>query len=446
MSSLASEERPPNRLHYAVLVLLALAPANAYLTRNLAASNTTIAEEFAVTADVMGHVLAGFALGYFFFQVPGGLLASWLGVRAVLPFLGIAWSLCAIWSSLARSVTELHRAQVALGVAQAGLVPCCAQAGAAWFPLSRRGIVSAILTGSMLVGAVIATALSARLLDPLGWRGVLQIYAVVGIAWALAFLLWYRNRPEAPGGPDQAQGDLSNSGRAPAEAAPASGVSSPTGYWSRLALAVCLSSSFWAYLFQEFCRAYGYAFFGTWCPAYLEKVFYLSKVMAGELATWPLVAFGVGSLLGGFVVDSLLRRTRNRWISRCGTAIGGLGMCAVCFALATRADEAELAVFLLSVGCLFAALAGPATWAAGMDLGGRHTAVLFGVMNMAGNVGAYLCPKHVGSLVVSLERSGANLNLVLWLFAASYVSGAVLWIFVNPSRPLMDSSEKETLP
>jgi sugar phosphate permease len=361
----------------------------------------------------------------------------------VLPVLGIAWCLCAIWSSLARSAGELRLAQVALGFAQAGLVPCCARAAADWFPLARRGIVSAILTGSMQVGAVTATALTARLLGPLGWRVVLQAYAAFGIVWALAFFLWFRNRPEEHTRVNLAEEELIRAGRPSAEAAPAASASSTTGNWFRLALVVCLSGSCWAYFLQAAFRAYGYAFFGTWCPAYLEKAFVLSKREAGEVATWPLVAFGVGSLLGGFVVDALLVATRSRWISRCGTSVFGLGVAACCFAVATWSDTEGLVTAMLSVGCLFAALAGPATWAAGMDLGGRHTAVIFGVMNMAGNVGAYLCPIQVGRLFVYVEASGASWNLVLWLFAGINAAGAVLWFFVDPSRPVAESLEKE---
>ena len=41
---------------------------------------------------------------------------------------------------MASSAEELHLSRVALGFAQAGLVPCCAKVIADWFPLPRRGI------------------------------------------------------------------------------------------------------------------------------------------------------------------------------------------------------------------------------------------------------------------------------------------------------------------
>jgi nitrate/nitrite transporter NarK len=195
-----------------------------------------------------------------------------------------------------------------------------------------------------------------------------------------------------------------------------------------------LSVSVWAYCIQAFFRAYGYEFFTTWCPAFLENAYHLSKEQAGELTTWPLLAFGVGGVLGGVIVDALLSRSGSRWISRSGTAIVGLVVCALCMAAATQVGSPFLVAALLSVGCLFASLAGPATWAAGMDLGGPYTPVLFGVMNMIGNIGSYFCPIQVGRLFDHIEQTSGDWNLVLWLFVAIHAAGAVAWVFVNPPR------------
>src|SRR3712207_4435396 len=97
---------PPSRVRYAVLALLALAPACAYLARGFSAFNTTVGEEFGVSNRAMGDAIAGFALGYLLFQVPGGLPTGALGARVTLPLAGVAWSLCACWGSLARSPDE----------------------------------------------------------------------------------------------------------------------------------------------------------------------------------------------------------------------------------------------------------------------------------------------------------------------------------------------------
>src|SRR5262249_2816436 len=216
---------------------------------------------------------------------------------------------------------------------------------------------------------------------------------------------------------NQAEYDLTQAGRPPAEPKELRSDSSwQWQEWGRLALRITLSISLWAYFIQAFFRAYGYEFFATWCQAYLEKAFGLSKSAAGQLTTWPLFAFGTGSILGGVLVDFLLVRWRSRWVSRSGTAIAGLSLCAACFALATLINHPVLLIIILSLGCLFAAMAGPATWSAGMDLGGRWTPVIFGIMNMTGNIGAYLCPIQVGELFDHIEATEASWMLVLWLF------------------------------
>ena len=55
----------------------------AYLTRGLGVFTTTLVKEFDVSYKVIGDVVAGFTVGYFIFQVPGGMVGSWLGVRRV---------------------------------------------------------------------------------------------------------------------------------------------------------------------------------------------------------------------------------------------------------------------------------------------------------------------------------------------------------------------------
>ncbi len=422
----------PTNVRHIVLALLAIAPFCAYLTRSLSAANSTIAQEFRVSDTMMGEVIAGFALGYFFFQIPGGMLAGVFGVRLMLPLISLAWSGCALWSSVASTAEELRLSRIALGFAQAGLVPCCAKVLADWFPLARRGIASAVMAAAMQLGAITATKLTADLLDEVDWRHVLQGYAAAGIAWAIVFFFWFRNQPAEHRAANDAEQALIRSGR---PASPASDAARIEG-WVWPALGLLASVSMWAYFVQALFRAYAAEFFYSWCPAYLERAYGLTRKEAGELATWPLAALGAGSLLAGFLIDALLARTGSRWLSRSGSAFVGMAVCAGCFALATLVGNPTVVIVFLSVGALFMSIGGPATWAAGMDLGGRHTPIVFGAMNMMGNIGAYLCPLHVGELFDHVKTSDASWDLVLWLFAGINAAGAAAWLLVNPRRPI----------
>ena len=434
-------ETRPTRVRYLVLALLALAPASAYLTRVISAANTTIAAEFEASDAVMGDVMAGFALGYFLSQIPGGLLASSWGVRRTLPLISLAWSLCAFLSTFAASPRELWLARVAIGVAQAGLVPCCAQVLSQWFPVSRRGIASSVMTGAMQLGGITATELTARLLGPLGWRGALQTYSATGAVWAVAFLFWFRNRPQEHPRVNLAERQLIAYGRETEQAAVADPPATRPTIQERLRLLLqfCASVSVWAFFMQAVFRAYAYEFFTTWCPAFLEKGYGLSKLEAASLTTLPLWTLGIGSLVSGYLVDAVLVRTGSRWLSRSGLAFGGLALCGACFGTATQIGNPRLVMALIALGALLASVSGPATWAAAMDMGGRRAAVLAGAMNMMGNIGAYYCPKQVGLLFVSIENSAGNWNLVLWLFAGVNLVAALAWLFVNPQRAAQEN-------
>lgn len=422
----------PTRVRFVVLALLGLAPACAYSTRVISAFNTTLAEEFGISNQEVGGVIAGFALGYFVFQVPGGIFANVFGVRLVLPLLGLAWSLSAVWGSFARSADELFYSRVLLGIAQAGLVPCCASVVAEWFPLKRRGVVSSVMSGSMQAGAIVATSLSARLLETAGWRNLLLSYALFGVAWSALFYVMFRNRPEQHPDTNEAERALIQEGRRATNSEQARALSKGE---DRPYLRVLLILSLFGYFLQALFRAYGYEFYTSWFPAYLEKAFGVERSQAGELAAWPLVAYFSGSMLGGLLLDWVLIVTGSRWLSRCGLAVAVMTASAGCFTLATLCDEPHYVVAVLTLGCVFASIAGPANWAAGMDLGGRHTAVVFGTMNMIGNVGSFLCPQHVGRLFDHIEATSASWHLVLWLFVGIHLAAALSWLIVVPTEP-----------
>jgi MFS transporter, ACS family, glucarate transporter len=81
----------------------------------------------------------------------------------------------------------------------------------------------------------------------------------------------------------------------------------------------------------------------------------------------------------------------------------------------------------------------PVSWAAAMDVGGRHTGTLSGVMNMASAVGGSAAPILTGYL---LKRpDGWELNF--WISGIVYLLGLSCWLFLDPVTPLSDKPEGE---
>lgn len=429
--------KPPTHIRLWVILGLALASTCAYLTRNaLGTVNTTIQAELGLRPAIMGEVMAAFFAGYFWLQVPGGAMANRWGTRRVLPLLCFAWSACGVWTALATSSDSLWWSRFISGVAQAGLVPCSAKAVRDWVAPSQSGLASSAVAGSMTLGGVIAAGLTAQLLPQLGWRGVFFLYSALGVLWALLFYAGFRNRPEEHPSVNEAELQLI---RGETPAAPAA-ADAPAERPLRVVLTMALSITLWLLCVQAFCRAFGAVFFSTWFPAYLEKGRGVSVVTAGSLSMWPQIGILIGNLLGGVLVDRVLVRTRSKWLSRCAVSALALVLCGGAVFAATVIPSPLVAVAVITLGCVCFGCGSPAGWAAQLDVSGKHTATVFAIANMAGNFGAWVCPKLLGQTIEAINRGQTSWSMLLYIIAGVYVLGAVFWVLINPHRSITEAA------
>lgn len=426
------------RVRWIVLAIVAFAAASAYLTRYcISAANTTIQAELKIDDAQMGWVMSAFSLGYLFFQVPGGWLGNRFGTRFAFAFISAVWSLCNVWSGLAGSLPSLWASRFGLGVFQAGLTPISAKILSDWIPLQNRGISSAAIAACMSLGGAFALWLTGWLLSQdVGWRSIFHAYALVGIVWAIGYYWFFRTHPrEHPWvnaeelkriGQDPDENDASDR---PASKLP---VSQPTALDGMVGMLT--SRSMWGLCIQSFFRAAGYAFFVTWFFAFLEYVYKIDKSEAGMLNSLPLLAVVFGTWVGGFAVDALYRWTNNRWLSRSGTAFFALA-CSGVFTMASAWTSSATGLsIVIAIGAFFSGIGNPAAWAATIDMGGRNTSVLMGVMNMAGCLAGVVLPIALGNWFDAIRSGGGDWNLVIYLHAAFYFAGAAAWIVVDPNR------------
>jgi ACS family glucarate transporter-like MFS transporter len=290
-----------------------------------------------------------------------------------------------------------------------------------------------MLTSFMYIGGAISSDLTGRLLGPLGWRGVFLLFALPGLAWAAWFAVWFRNRPEQHPAVNPAEFAIIRSGELggekgqgvpPLTLSAASEVVRPRTPW----LAIFLSPALLIICVQQFARAGALRFFDVWMPTYLQEVRHESVAGAGALASWPQCAGVVGVILGGLLSDAVLARTRSRAAGRNGVAAGSLLAGIACFVAAFFIPNTDLAVFVVSLGALVSSFAAPCAYALTMDMAGRNLGVVFGTMNMAGNLGAGAFAWFIPRLV---SRGGWDSALVA--FAGLHLVAAVCWLLVNPN-------------
>ncbi|MBI1323454.1 MFS transporter [bacterium] len=409
-------EASPNT-RFAVLAFLCASAAIAYVQR--AALSVPAAEiagdlAFADLARDMGYVQSAWYFAYALMQIPSGRLADRLGSRRALAIFSITWSLATFAAAFASGFWSLVVLWALMGAAQAGAFPCAAKALGQIFPETQRARATGLLASGMMIGGAVAPVLTAGFLESLvpfsaqsgldRWRTLLMIYALPGVAWAIAFLAFI---------PANALSAGSGSSKK-ASAIP----------WSRL-----LSDRSVALLCgQQFFRAAGMVFFLTWFPTFLQKTRGVDLLSSGILTTVAGIGGVVGSLCGGFFSDKLYQRTNNARLSRQGIAIAGMSACAMLIVASYFASDVNTSIGLVSLGAFCASFGGVSGYTVAISYGGRHVATVFSTMNMCGNFGAALFPVTAGRLVAVT----GNWNLILFLFAGIMAIDAVCWALLNP--------------
>lgn len=430
-----NEPSRPSRVRYLVLGWLCLAAVVAYLERSaLAVPATAIQRDLNLSSGQMGLLMSLFFWAYALAQIPAGWLGQRLGTRRGLT-LFVAVGAFAMLMVASGQFTVMCLGLLLLGIAQAGMFPCCVTSFRDWFPPLERSLPSGMLTASMSLGSVLAAALAGWWVASLGWRGLLVWFALPGAVWAVGFGYWFRNRPREHPWVNAAECDLIEDDASPAAAA--TPLAQATG--GRPAWLVMLSSAkMWLVCFQHLYRAAGVVFYQTWFPTYLREARGMTLEQSGYYTALPMLGLVLGSLAGGVASDALQRRTGDRRHSRRGLALVSTLGCAAYFVLAVFVESPVSAVCLIACGALLAGLSSPIAYTITIDLGGPHVATMFSTMNMAGNIGGALCPTVVGLFV-----DAYGWQPVPWLFAGIYLASAGCWLALDPRGTLFPAADAE---
>lgn len=433
LSADAAAERPTS-VRWSIVAIAGLLAVVIYMHRScIAPAATTIEAEFDIDSTTMGGIQAAFSWGYLF-QILGGILSNRWGVRWTLCTFAVGSSLAVFGASRSPSPDALWWAIFGIGLTQAGIIPSVSHMMKDWMPASQRGISGAVFTGSMSIGASLASWLTGVLLlspeNPRGltWQTIYALYGLIGLAWTVLFLTWFRNLPSRHPYVNRAELELIREGRDDA------GAKSPRTTW-RVWLAMLGCWNQWCNCGQQFFRNFVYTFFITGFPAFLIKAFGISKEEAGKLNTIPLLTAVFGVFAAGYLIDAILRWTGNRWLSRSGLAAFGHLVCAGCILAAAWMPSAASAATAIGVGIFFFGFGSPCTWAATMDIAGKHTSAFFAVMNTVGVFAGIYCPRLVGRMFDQATAGKISWNQIFYLFAAANVAGALCWICLNSKYP-----------
>ena len=96
------DHQPPTRSRFIVLLLICLAAAIAYVSRNaIAVAESTVRADLGLTKQQSGWLMSAFFISYSACQIPGAWIGQRLGARRALPAFAVAWSIATAAASSA---------------------------------------------------------------------------------------------------------------------------------------------------------------------------------------------------------------------------------------------------------------------------------------------------------------------------------------------------------
>ncbi len=340
-----------------------------------------ISEAMGLSDKQMGWVLAAFSLGYAFFQTPSGILADRFGPRKILAAIVSIWSLFTALTGLAFNFVSLLTVRFLFGAGEAGAFPGMSRAIYSWIPLKERGIVTGINFSGSRLGAAFALPAVAWMIDSFGWRTTFFALGAVGVLWALAWFIFFRDNPEDHNGISDSEKEFILSTRQERETA----ISKEKIHFGSL----LKSKNMWLAMGQYFCSNFTFFFALTWLFPHIKSEYGLSTVEAGFYTALPLVFGAFGNWFSGWLIDTIFKK--GRWNkSRIFPASLGFLFAAIGLFGSIYMDNAVGAILFLSLAIFGADMTLPPSWAFCVDIGKKHSGTVSGTMNMAGNIGAFI--------------------------------------------------------
>ncbi len=412
----------PTHTRYWVIFCAASLSVITYIDRvSISQAAPLITEDLGLTTVQMGLAFSAFGLGYFLFQVPGGWMSDWIGPRRVLASIVVWWSLFTAATGWAFSRPTLVGARFLFGVGQGGVFPVLTKTFTTWLPQPERARAQGIMWLSARWGGAFSPLLVFSLLPYVSWRRAFEIFGGIGIIWTVFFWRWYRDNPRDHKGPNEAELALLEG----AETASGHG-NVPWGRFFR-------SGTVWLLWVQYFCIAYGWYFYITWLPTYIQEARGQTMEQSAFLAGMPLFFGGLGSLVCGYSLTYLDRKMGGARRSRRFMGVLGCAGAGALLIVSVYLSEPVWAMAAMGLASFSNDLAMPPSWAACMDVGGKYAGSLSGSMNMAGNIAGFVSPTMVAYI---LRWTGGNWIITFYVSAAIYFVGAVCWFFIDPVTPL----------
>ena len=399
-----------------ILLMLVILGVVTFLDRiNISVAGSAIMQDLNLSPKQWGWVQSAFILSYGLMQIPMGALGDRFGHRKILAAIVLWWSLFTAFTGMAGGLASLLVIRFMFGIGEAGSSPCSTGVISRWFEKHEVGKAQGYVWAASRMGGALTPFVVIPVMITVGWRAAFYLLGALGVVWAVVWYFYYREKTTN-------NLEVQKNSDTPAQ-------KKSSLNWS----SVINNRQFWIICAMYFFYAFGSWFFFSWFPTFMELGRGFEKSELTYAIAVPFIMSMGGNISGGYLTDRLSRRYGLK-IGRKALGSSALAISAVCMFLAAFIPG-KMAVFIFLSLCFgIFDLMLPSAWALCIDLGKKHAGSISGAMNTAGNIGGFCC----GILFGYLVESSGNYNLPLYMIAGMLIISAILFTFINPTKPIVN--------
>ncbi|MCP1270662.1 MFS transporter [Acetobacter cerevisiae] len=365
----------------------------------LSISLPDLGREFSLSSVQMGWVSSSFLWSYFVLNLPSTILLDSVGARLVGSLAVSVWSCAMILGGMTRNVTQFILTRMLLGVGEAPTFGVVATIVRNWAKPQERGTVMTVLLTGMQIGLAGGTIAGAYLIAKVGWRFEFMALGVVGLIWALAWWLLYRN-PEK------------SDTQARVRPIRVSEV-----------LSLFRSSTFCGILVVQCTQNFLNFLLMSWVPFYLIHELHLNVLGSGSGTAGCYVLGAIGAVFLGRVAEYFVfRKNADPSHRRFIVAFCIIGSAMIGFLPFFHEEMPILAVLSLSLCCLIAANGANTAMLADMLQDGQKIGSVTGVTLTFSNALGLTAPILTGYIVAWT----GNFNMAWYLCAVALIVAGLI--------------------
>lgn len=375
----------PDRRHWQIAILLGMGVLVNYIDRvNISVAYDALHADFGISTVGFGYLLGAFNWTYAFSQLPVGVLLDRFGVKRIGRISSLLWSLASFGAAAAPSIPAFFVMRLLLGLGEAPTFPANAKAIDQWFPRNQRGLATATFDAAAKFGPAIGVPLVGILLIHFGWRWSFAASGALSFLYFGAFYLFYRDNPSV-------ENTDTHTGAAHASA--------PLTYLLKQPKVIGLVTGFFGY-------NYCFYLLLLWLPTYFSTL-HLDRLHAAFYSAVPwLFATLTDLLIGGILVDYLIRRGHDQTKVRLATLIGGT-LAGLCIAGAILTHDSVTALIWLSVSLGGLSAAAPVGWSIPALIAPRGSVGKVGSILNTGNQLAGIAAPIITGYILNWTKSFA---------------------------------------